>query len=155
MTVSKETRLRDSDAAAGTTGVILTVPSHPRYLYTVRSMLYPLAIEAGFTKKTARHIVLAVDEACSNIIKHAYGGDHSQSIVVTVEDRPDRFIVTLRDYGKKVDRAKIAPRDLADVRPGGLGTHFMAAVFETVRYDTGVEQGTLLVLEKLKQQGKS
>lgn len=133
------------------TGVSLTVPSHPRYLYAVRTLLHPLALAAGFGKKNARYIVLAVDEACSNIIKHAYRGDHGKIITVTVCDEADRFIVTLRDYGIKADRSKIAPRDLNDVRPGGLGTHFMAAVFETIVYDTSVEQGTLLVLEKKKQ----
>lgn len=133
-------------------GVSLTVPSHPRYLYTVRSLLYPLAVAAGFPKKAARHIVLAVDEACANIIKHAYQGDHGKTITVTVRDEHDRFIVTLRDYGKKVDRSRIAPRALDDVRPGGLGTHFMATAFESVTYDTSKEQGTLLILEKKKQQ---
>ena len=54
--------------------VTLIVPSHPKYLYVVRSAIYPLVIEAGFPKKDARRIVLAVDEACSNIIKYASCG---------------------------------------------------------------------------------
>lgn len=135
--------------------VSLTVPSHPRYLYIIRSMIYPLALDAGFGKKGARHIVLAVDEACTNIIRYAYGGDHDKTITITVLDDADRFVVTLRDFGRKADRASIAPRALEDVRPGGLGTHFMAAVFEGVRYDTSCEQGTLLTLEKRKQQVRS
>ena len=132
--------------------VMLTVPSHPKYLYVVRSALYPLVIEAGFSKKEARKVVLAVDEACSNIIRHAYDGDHTKTITVTVEDGADRFVVRLRDHGRKVDRAAIAPRDLADIRPGGLGTHFINAAFDTVNYDRLQEQGTLLTLEKKKQQ---
>lgn len=135
--------------------VTLTVPSHPRYLYVIRSVLYPLAVEAGFTKKCARHIVLAVDEACSNIIRHAYGNDPDKPITVTIQDEPERFVVRLRDLGKKADRSSIAPRALEDVRPGGLGTHFMAVVFESVTYDTTQEQGTLLTLEKKKQQVKA
>ena len=55
--------------------VTLIVPSHPKYLYIIRSAVYPLVIEAGFPKKEARKIVLALDEACSNIIKYAYEGD--------------------------------------------------------------------------------
>jgi len=134
--------------------VTLTVPSHPKYLYVVRSALYPLVIEAGFSKKDARKIVLAVDEACSNIIKHAYEGDHTKTITVTVSDDTERFRVQLRDYGKKVDRATIAPRKLEDIRPGGLGTHLMGLAFDIVTYDTDREQGTLLTLEKKKQRAK-
>ena len=135
--------------------VTLTVPSHPKYLYVVRSALYPVVIEAGFSKKEARKIILAVDEACSNIIKHAYEGDHTKTITVTVSDDAERFIVRLRDYGKKVDAATIVPRKLDDIRPGGLGTHLMGSVFDIVTYDTNREQGTLLTLEKKKQKAKA
>jgi anti-sigma regulatory factor (Ser/Thr protein kinase) len=130
----------------------LTVPSHPRYLYVIRSALYPLVVDAGFSKREARMIVLAVDEACSNIIKYAYGGDHTKTIIMTVIDDGDSFTVRLRDYGRKVDAAAIAPRDLAEIRPGGLGTRFMAMAFDAVRYDGSVGSGTLLTLEKKKKQ---
>jgi len=135
--------------------VTLTVPSHPRYLYVVRSALYPLILDAGFPKKEARKVVLAVDEACSNIIRHAYAGDHTKTITLTVEDSADRLVVRLRDYGRKVDPAVIAPRDLTDIRPGGLGTHFINLAFDSVNYDTAQGQGTLLTLEKKKQRVKA
>jgi anti-sigma regulatory factor (Ser/Thr protein kinase) len=153
----KEDRGQKTDKSGQQTGdtVTLTVPSHPKYLYVVRSALYPLILDAGFPKKEARKVVLAVDEACSNIILHAYAGDHSKTITLTVEDSAECFVVRLRDYGRKVDRAAIAPRDLTDIRPGGLGTHFINLVFETVNYDTEQGQGTLLTLEKKKQQVKA
>jgi anti-sigma regulatory factor (Ser/Thr protein kinase) len=135
--------------------VTLTVPSQPKYLYVVRSALYPLTLDAGFSKKEARLIILAVDEACSNIIKHAYGGDPAGTITVTVADDAERFTVRLRDFGNKVDRVVIAPRDLADIRPGGLGTHFMQVAFDSINYDTGQGAGTLLTLEKKKKQVKA
>jgi anti-sigma regulatory factor (Ser/Thr protein kinase) len=71
---------------------------------------------------------------------------------MTIADDADRLTVQLRDYGRKADSAKIAPRNLEDVRPGGLGTHFMGAAFDAVTYDTNQEQGTLLTLEKKKRQ---
>lgn len=148
-----EDRRRKTDKTGNETGpVTLTVPSHPKYLYVVRSALYPILADAGFGRKDARRIILAVDEACSNIIKHAYEGDHTKTITMTVADAADRFTVRLRDYGKKTDPAKIAPRDLSDIRPGGLGTLFIGAAFDAVTYDTNQEQGTLLTLEKKKQQ---
>ncbi len=140
------------DEGALRKAAILTIPSQPRYLYVVRSALYPLVLEAGFPKKEARRIVLAVDEACSNIIKYAYRGDPGGTITMTVEDTADSFTVMLRDRGRKVDAAAIAPRDLSDVRPGGLGSHFMKVAFDTVSYDTSQGEGTLLTLVKKKQQ---
>jgi len=146
-------RRRKTDTRGNENGpVTLTVPSHPKYLYVVRSALYPILVDAGFVRKDARKIILAVDEACSNIIKHAYEGDPTKTITMTITDDADRFTVRLRDYGRKADTAKIAPRDLKDIRPGGLGTLFIGAAFDVVTYDTNQEQGTLLTLEKKKRQ---
>ena len=128
--------------------VTLTVPSDPKYLYVVRSALYPIVIDAGFSKKETRTIILAVDEACSNIIKYAYEGVHAMPIGVTVTVSNEELRIVLKDSGKQVDRSKIAPRKLADIRPGGLGTHFMNTVFDTVHYDTAGELGTVLTLVK-------
>jgi anti-sigma regulatory factor (Ser/Thr protein kinase) len=128
--------------------VILTVPSHPKFLYVVRSALYPVVLDAGFSKKETRELILAVDEACSNIIKYAYEGDHTKSIGVTVTVSPEELRIVLKDSGKQADRSTIAPRKLTDIRPGGLGTHFMHAAFGTVRYDTSGGVGTTLTLVK-------
>lgn len=147
--------MKGAEGPYGSNSVTLTVPSRPKYLYIVRSALYPLLLGAGFGKRDARKIVLAVDEACSNIIKHAYEGDPSGTITVTATDTAGQFTVRLRDHGKKADPASIAPRKLEDVRPGGLGTHFMGQVFDAVTYDTSEGEGTLLILEKKKQQAKA
>jgi anti-sigma regulatory factor (Ser/Thr protein kinase) len=128
--------------------VLLCVPSHPKYLYVIRSMLYPLVLDAGFVKKEASKIILAVDEACSNIIKYAYEGDHTKKITLTVTVDAGRIAIQLKDTGKQVDVSTIAPRKLDDVRPGGLGTHFMGTVFDTVEYDTTQGTGTVLTLVK-------
>ncbi len=130
--------------------VALVVPSHPKFLYIVRNVVYPLAVNAGFTKKDTRKIVLAVDEACSNIIKYAYRGDATKTISITITNETGLISIRLIDLGRKIEAAKIAPRDLDDVRPGGLGTHFMREVFDSVVYDTAQEQGTVLTLLKKK-----
>lgn len=113
--------------------------------------MYPISLDSGFSKKEARMIVLAIDEACSNIIKYAYAGDTTKTISITVTKETDQITVRLVDLGKKVEAAKIAPRKLDEVRPGGLGTHFMGAVFDTVAYDIGQDQGTVLTLVKKKR----
>ncbi len=130
--------------------VALVVPSHPKFLYIVRNVVYQLALNAGFSKKDTRKIVLAVDEACSNIIKYAYSGDTTKTISITITNESGLISIRLIDLGRKADAAKIAPRELDDVRPGGLGTHFMREVFDSVVYDIAQEQGTVLTLLKKK-----
>jgi serine/threonine-protein kinase RsbW len=95
-------RMRD-DKNHQTETITLTVPSHPRYLYVIRSALYPIVIDAGFSKREARKIVLAVDEACSNIIKYAYEGDHSKVIALRVFIDKTKIVIELRDTVKKPD----------------------------------------------------
>jgi anti-sigma regulatory factor (Ser/Thr protein kinase) len=131
--------------------VTLIVPSQPKYLFVIRSALYPIVVDAGFSKKEVRKIVLAVDEACSNIIKYAYEGDHSKTIALKVSVDPGALAIELKDSGKKPDVAKISPRKLDDIRSGGLGTHFMAEVFDMIDYDTSGEAGTVLTLVKKKR----
>jgi anti-sigma regulatory factor (Ser/Thr protein kinase) len=98
--------------------------------------------------------VLAVDEACSNIIKYAYEGDTTKLIQLRVSFDQQRLLMELTDAGKQTDVSKIAPRKLDDVRPGGLGTHFIGAVFDSVTYDTHRKTGTVLTLIK-KKTGRS
>ena len=131
--------------------VSLLVPSHPKYLYVIRSAIYPLVLEAGFPRRDAQRVVLAVDEACSNIIKYAYEGDYTKSYSLDVTIEQGRLAIELKDSGKKPDISKIAPRKLDDVRPGGLGTHFIASVFDLVKYDTSREACTVLTLVKEKR----
>ncbi len=131
--------------------VSLAVPSHPKYLYVIRSAIYPLVMEAGFPKRDAQRVVLAVDEACSNIIKYAYEGDYTRSFSLDITVGKGKFVVVLKDSGKKPDVSTIAPRKLDDVRPGGLGTHFISSVFDSVKYDTSRKDCTVLTLVKEKR----
>ena len=136
------------DKSRQTETITLAVPSHPKYLYVIRSAVYPVVLDAGFSRKEARRIVLALDEACSNIIKYAYEGDPAQRIDVSITVDRDRLHVQLTDTGRKADVSAITPRRLDDIRPGGLGTHFISSVFDSVVYDTGGEKGTVLTLVK-------
>lgn len=135
--------------------ITLVVPSHPKYLRVIRGTLQPVVAEAGFSEAEARKIILAVDEACSNIIKYAYEGDYTKTITLNLRSNPEKLIIELKDSGKKPDVSRIAPRKLDDVRPGGLGTYFIASVFDVVEYNTDNETGTVLTLMKMKQEQHS
>ena len=128
--------------------VELTIPSDPKYMRLVRGLVAAAGEVVGFEKRDVNSLCLAVDEACTNIIKHAYDGNHTQRIEVHLAMHPDRLDVRLRDYGRKTDPAKIKPRELHDVRPGGLGVHFIREIMDDVVYDVSADVGTELRMTK-------
>ena len=97
-------------------------------------------------------VTLAVHEACANIIEHSYQGDTGQRIDLTVLILPDHLTVEIRDYGNKPDLTTIEPRALQDVRPGGLGTHFMRSIMDSVTYDLSPAMGTVLRMTKRRSE---
>ena len=103
----------------------IEVPSDPACLRIVRSSVESLCEMAGMNEDDSCKVVLAVDEACTNIIRHSYEGKNDKPIICEGKIENGILHIMLRDYGKKVDLSKIHPRNLADVRPGGLGVHFI------------------------------
>ncbi len=103
----------------------------------------------------AERFILAVNEACMNVIQHAYKEDSSGEIVVEVYDHEVDVEVRITDFAPPVDPAKIRPRDLQAVRPGGLGTHFMQEIMDDVRYlPYDNSAGNCLVMKKYKDKSK-
>ena len=131
--------------------VQLTIPSDPKHMKLVRGLVGAAAEVVGFQKRDVNGLCLAVDEACTNIIRHAYDGDHTKKIVLELGMHPDRIEVKLRDFGRKVDPAGIKPRKLDDIRPGGLGVHFIREIMDEVVYNTDVEVGTELRMTRSLQ----
>jgi len=112
----------------------LAFPSRPAELKRVREAVAAALDEAGCPGEAARDCVLAVDEACQNVIRHAYGGDPDGDIILEIRRDGDDVVVLLRDFAETVDPRRIGPRDLDEVRPGGLGTHLMQETMDTVDY---------------------
>lgn len=126
----------------------IKVPSDPKLLKIVRCGINHLCDVCGFTKEDSHAITLAVDEAASNIIKHAYQGQKDKPIIVNCRVLEDRLEIVLRDFGIKADLNKIKSRKLEDVRPGGLGVHFIKSTMDVVIYDNSLQDGNQLILAK-------
>jgi len=109
-------------------------PSQPDRLKLVRSAVFDTAKMCGCSESVARDIVIAVDEACQNVIRHAYKGSPDGKIILDISRQGDGIILSLRDFADPVDVAKIKPRDLDDLRPGGLGTHFIREIMDEVDF---------------------
>ena len=114
----------------------------------VRQAASAIAQSAGFSEADARDVALAVNEACTNVIKHAYCHNYDAQILLSSRVVDGRLELRLRDYGKKTDPGCIKGRDLDDIRPGGLGVHFINEIMDEVQYNTGCDVGTELRMVK-------
>lgn len=132
---------------------VITIPSDPKYLCIVRAAAGKMADICGFDEGAAGDIQLAVDEACSNVIKYAYGGDAGKKIVVRFRTSVKGFEVLVEDDGIKADPGCIRGRDLDDVRPGGLGVHLIKRTFDIVEFDSRKKKGNRLRLVRYPGHG--
>jgi len=79
-------------------------------------------------------LILAIDEACNNIIKHAYGEKESGDIILDIAVVDDYLVIRITDFAKQVDCSAIKSRALDDIRPGGLGVYLMHEVMDEVHF---------------------
>ncbi|MEN6410703.1 MAG: ATP-binding protein [Anaerolineaceae bacterium] len=111
--------------------------------------------EAGFDQDASYAILMAVDEACSNIIDHAYGGENIGEIICSYELTPDEILIVLQDFGQPFDPADVPPPDLESAlesRPErGLGLYFMRKLMDCVTFRFSPEQGNILTMTKRKE----
>ena len=132
--------------------VRLVIRSCPSHLPIVRAATEKMCDLVGFDERTAGRVVLSVDEALTNVIRHAYGGADDRPIEIEMAPlpgpEPPGLRIVLRDYGPAVDPEDIRPRDLDDVRPGGLGVHIMRHCMDEVEYAEAPGGGTLLTMIK-------
>ena len=78
-------------------------------------------------------IVLAIDEACQNVVRHAYR-DKDGNVAVKLSFQDKEFIVSIEDDGTPVIPEKIKPRNIEDIKPGGLGTFFINQIMDSVSF---------------------
>ncbi|ARJ66781.1 serine/threonine protein phosphatase [Magnetospirillum sp. ME-1] len=108
-------------------------PARPEELAAIRAAVGGAARAMGCGETMVGDVVLAVDEACQNIIRHAYKGG-AGDILVHLDRDLDRLVIRLMDFAPAVDVAKIQPRPLDEIRPGGLGTHLMRSIMDDVDF---------------------
>jgi len=112
----------------------LCFPARAAELKRVRDTVRESLEGCGCSAKSTADIVLATDEACQNIIRHAYHGDSDNVIELEVEHRGDCLVFSLTDHAPAIDPSQVKPRDLEDIRPGGLGTYFIRRVMDEVEF---------------------
>jgi anti-sigma regulatory factor (Ser/Thr protein kinase) len=117
---------------------VLVIPSRTEFLGLVRDVTKKMAETAGFDGATAEQIALAVDEATTNVLEHAYRGATDRAVELRYEDRGRELRVDVVDTGATVNRRAVPRVDLRryarERRTGGLGVHLMEKIMDSVTF---------------------
>src|SRR5256885_12700441 len=115
--------------------------SDPQLLFVVRGALERLTEVFGFSPPDRRSVTRAVDEALTNIMRHCYNGRTDQPIELHCSrvsprstGRLDGLQILLSDQGPAVDPVRLRGRRLDEIKPGGLGLHFIRQSMDVVEY---------------------
>ncbi len=115
----------------------------------VRARLREALDAQGVGPELRDRLVLAVDEACTNIIRHAYCGNCDDTITLHLTRERDMLVFELRDEAPAVDPGRITARDLGECRPGGLGVPFIRALMDDWQIQPGADgKGNVLRMRK-------
>ena len=121
--------------------------SHTGNLAPMRKFVRKFLDAYPFSEKERMLIVLGVDEACTNIIRHAYQLRDDQPIALSMEGLRKCIRMRLRDYGEQCPAHEMQGRAHDMIEPGGLGLHLMKNAFDRIDYILK-PRGTELVLTK-------
>jgi len=118
--------------------VVLRVPSGTEFLSAIRDTTKRVAEIAGCGATVAEQVALAVDEASTNVIEHAYGGARDRFVELAFTCEPDELLVEIIDDGRPVDRRAMPRVDLGryarERRRGGFGVHLMGRIMDRVSF---------------------
>jgi anti-sigma regulatory factor (Ser/Thr protein kinase) len=129
----------------------LEVCSDPRLLGVIRGVLrgWMEAFDLGGDKR--HEVILAVDEACSNAMRHAYQGRCDESVELVLAVSEDWLEFTVSDQGspcppEAVQRRPMETPDIDRLKPGGLGVKLIHEVFDEVTFHPGENAGNRVTM---------
>jgi anti-anti-sigma factor len=129
----------------------ITVPADEGQLGRVRDFIVEVCVDAGLGPRETSNTKLAVDEACTNIIKHAYEGG-SGEINVRVEMTSGEVKIILQDRGKRFDYSSVEDPDLDQYvetgRKGGLGVFLINRLMDDVHYHSSGNTNQLVLVKR-------
>ncbi len=133
----------------------MTFPGRFDSLVKISKFVVRAAKSAGLGPAAVYAVEMAVDEACTNIIEHAYGGEGFGDIECTCQVDTYGLTVALRDYGHPFDPSRVPEPDinasLEERREGGLGLFLIRKLMDEVHFEFAPDSGNVLTLIKRKE----
>ena len=137
----------------------LTVDGRLESLATIADFVIKAAQASGLNEKATFEVQMAVDEACTNVINHSYGGEGKGSIALRCKLLDGDFVVSIRDRGRPFEPDAIPPPDLtcslAERCNGGLGLYFMRKLMDEVRFHFAADGNELTMVKRIDQRSKA
>ena len=134
----------------------LKVPAKIDYLSELRDFVTKVGHRHGFSERVINAFKLSIDEAATNIIKHAYR-DWDGDITIRALVKKDSLTIFLIDQGKYFDPRQVSDPDLQRYveigKKGGLGIFIMRRLLDTIDYQK-TEEGNELRMVKYRDQAK-
>ena len=123
--------------------------SSPDQLSNIRATIREVLRQNDCPPQFIDDFILAVNEACANIMQHAYKGKCCGDIILEIHKKGDEIRVRLTDFAEPVDKSACKSRQLDEIRPGGIGVHLMNELMDDVRFlETKEEIGNILQMKK-------
>ena len=123
-----------------TTTYSISVQASTEHLAEVRDFVAKHASEFGFAQQDVEDIRLAVDEAYTNIIKHAYEFDEHKSVDIELGYNSNKFWISLLDTGDAFDPSDYSKPDvrqkIKEKKRGGVGVYLIRKLMDDVEYKT-------------------
>lgn len=137
----------------------LKFPGQSDNLEIIRDTVSRIAEKAGFDENNINMIELAVDEACANVVKHAFQGGGNKPIDIEIIVDSKKFTIVVSDRGKGFDVDKLKRPDMKEYlskkRVGGLGIHIIYTLMDEVKFDSVPGKGTHVRMSKFIKNEKS
>ena len=123
-------------------------------LDSIRKLVGEVAEQAGFSCNEIYSIELSTDEACSNIIEHAYAGQPQGVIDISCVADDRQITVVIHDHGKQFDMSAVPKpnlsKKLSDREVGGLGVFLMHKLMDEIHFSSSKKSGNTLTMTKRK-----
>jgi serine/threonine-protein kinase RsbW len=131
-----------------------TFPGQFNSLAAIGEFVTRAAETVGLDARATYAVQMAVDEACTNIIEYAYGGEGRGDIECTCHTNDDGLTIILRDQGRPFDPESIPEparnADIQECKIGGLGLYFMRQLMDQVHFEF-TDSGNTLTMVKRKE----
>ena len=123
--------------------------SCPSQLIDIRKSISDVCRQLKYSENDINTIVLAIDEACTNIIRYAYKNCADGEILIEASADDKQLIVNLHDHASKVSKDCIKIKPSPQLEPGGLGVKLMHEVMDSVKFvHTDECAGNILEMKK-------
>ena len=135
---------------------LLVTPSESDFLDIIRDFIGKIAHAAGFTDDHVNKIQLSVDEACTNVIRHAYTARQQKDIEIRVELNARKMVVSVSDKGRGFKPEEEVVDDmetyLSQYRKGGLGLHLIKLLMDEVQFSIQPNKKNIITMVKYVHQ---